>query len=289
MDQIYVIKQSGEKELFSQDKVLASMQRVGVPEALWPRAVEHIKKNLHQDIKTNEIFSHILEYLKDKDRNASVKFNLKQAIFQLGPTGFPFERFMERVFQNMGYKTQVDLILEGECVNHEVDIFLEKDGKKGIVEAKFHNQQGVKTDIHVALYTYARFLDLKEKNNISEIWLVTNTKLTEEAITYSKCKNMDIIAWNYPQGASLQDLVGNPKMYPITILNELSEQEKQLFIENNIIFCDQLLNKEKFNFNGNFIIKEEKLNRIKNSVNMILNGNGEKVSASHDEFFKNLN
>ncbi len=267
MEPIYVIKQSGEKELFSEEKVLSSMQRVGVPESLRPQALSHIKNILHNNIKTSEIFSHILEYLKNKDKKSSIRFRLKQAIFDLGPTGFPFERFMERVFQNMGYKTQVDLILQGECVAHEIDIFLEKDGKKEIVEAKFHNQQGIKTEIHVSLYTYARFLDVKEKNNIDKVWLITNTKLTEEAVAYCNCKGIKIIAWNYPQNASLQDLVEDPKTYPITILHDLSDREKQLLLEKNIIFCDQLLNTKDSDIEG--IINKERIARIKMGAQII--------------------
>ncbi len=57
----------------------------------------------------------------------------------------------------------------------------EKDGKKYMIECKFHNR-GIKTHIKVAMYTHARFLDLKEYFDAA--WLICNTKCTSKAIRY---------------------------------------------------------------------------------------------------------
>lgn len=241
-DHIFVIKHSGEQEEFSDKKVLASMERVGVPEDFRPQVLDHIKKRLHPGISTEEIFSHILEFLTERDQKASIRYNLKQAIFDLGPTGFPFERYMERIFESFGYETRVDIQMRGECVMHEIDIVLDKDGKREIVEVKFHNQQGIKTDVQVAMYTYARFLDVEKNNTVSGVWLVTNTKLSTDAIVYANCKGVKTIAWNYPSEASLQDFVERPEMYPVTILKSLSQAEKQKLLDQNIILCCDLLN-----------------------------------------------
>ena len=240
-DKIFVVKRSGEKEPFSEEKVLSSMQRVGVSQDLRPQVLQEIKEHLYPEIKTSEIFSHILNHLKNKDRKATLRFNLKQAIFDLGPTGFPFEKYMGKIFEYMGYKVSVDNMMQGECVRHEVDLLLEKEGMRHMVEAKFHNQPGVKTDIHVLLYTYARFLDLAEKNNLSRAWIVTNTKLTGEAIAYARCKNIATVAWSYPEDGNLQNLVERPNLYPITILNTLSHAETSKLLDNNIVLCSDLL------------------------------------------------
>lgn len=239
--QIFVIKKSGERESFQEEKVFRSMARVGLPEGLKSQVLEHIKSRLHQDIKTTEIFSHILEFLRGKHRPSSIRFNLKQAIFDLGPTGFPFEKYVARIFEAMEYKTQVDIIFEGECVKHEIDVLLEKDEKKEIVEVKFHNQPGTKTDIQVTLYSYARLLDVSKKNKIEALWVVTNTKLTNEAIHYSECKNIRSIAWNYPREENLQDLVEKPSLYPVTILRSLSSEDKKRLVEDNVVLCGEFL------------------------------------------------
>lgn len=244
MEKLFVVKKSGEKEPYDEEKVMRSMNRVRVPDDLQPEVLVHIREKFHDGMMTtDEVFRHVLEYLEPRDRKSSIRFNLRQAIFELGPTGFPFEQYLAHIFRKMGYSVTTNIIMNGDCVRHEIDLVLEKDGQKEIVEVKFHNHHVVKTDVQVALYTYARFLDVKEKNHIDNVWLVTNTKLTTDAISYANCKGIPVIAWNYPEKGNLQDLVEDPQMYPITILTSLSEQEKKRLIEKNIVFCRDLITK----------------------------------------------
>lgn len=272
MQHMSIIKRSGEHEAFSEEKVRHSMQRVGVPSVLQPQALQYVREHLRDNITTDELFSYILEFLAQNDKKSSLRFNLRQAIFDLGPTGFPFEKYLERVFQSAGYTTQVDVIMSGACVNHEIDLLIEKNGKKEIVEAKFHNQTISKTDIQVLLYTYARFLDVKEKNDIANSWVVTNTKLSADAIVYSQCKGMKALAWNYPEKDSLQDFVENPKMYPITIITALSGEEKRRLLEGDIVVCKDLLNVNREDLEKKYFINKARLEEALSSAAIICNG-----------------
>lgn len=246
MLEINVVKRNGDREPFSEEKVLRSMRRVGVPEELQKEALNHIKeKGVNGEMTTDEIFHHILEFLEPRDRKSSLRFNLRQALFDLGPTGYPFEQYLTRIFKDQGYEVQTGIQMRGDCVNHEIDLLLIKDNSRQIVEAKFHNSPATKSDIQTALYTYARFLDVKDKNDIDNVWLITNTKLSQDAIAYTQCKGIPAIAWNYPGEGNLQDLVEKPHMYPITILNAFSEAEKKRLVEKNIVLCSDLLTKEK--------------------------------------------
>jgi hypothetical protein len=101
----------------------------------------------------------------------------------LGPSGFPFEIYFAKILENYNYKTKVDNIIPGKIILHEVDIIAEKNKKKYMIECKYHNEIGVHTKLHVAMYTYARFLDVK-KYDIP--WLVTNTKCVDVALDYAK-------------------------------------------------------------------------------------------------------
>ena len=272
MRHISIVKRSGEHEAFSEEKVLRSMQRVGVPLALQAQAMQHIKDHLHDNITTDELFSHILEFLSQNDKKSSLRFNLRQAIFDLGPTGFPFEKYLARVFKSIGYSVEVGVIMNGQCVNHEIDLLIEKDRKKETVEAKFHNQKISKTDIQVLLYTYARFLDVKEKNNIENCWVVTNTKLSSDAIVYSQCKGIKALAWNYPEKGNLQDFVEDPKMYPITILPGLSGEDKRRLLEGDVVVCTDLLHAKKEDLEKSFSINSERLAEAIASASVICNG-----------------
>jgi hypothetical protein len=267
----FVVKRNGDIEPYTEEKVISSMNRVGVPGNLQPEVLSHIREKFKGEyITTDELFHHIFEFLEPRDKRATLRFNLRRAIFDLGPTGFPFEKYVARVFQSQGYKTAVGTVMDGECVRHEIDVLIEKEGKKSIVEAKFHNDGGVKTDVQVALYTYARFLDVRSKNNISEVWVITNTKLTSDAVSYAKCKGIHILAWNYPSGASLQDFVEKPRMYPITILTELTEEERRVLIEDNIILCSDLLALSSHEINNFPFVKRTHLKKAIESARTIL-------------------
>lgn len=273
MGQLYVVKRNGELEPFTEEKVINTMQRVGVPSILQPEVLAHVRARFKGDyISTDDLFKHVFEFLKRTDKKSSLRLNLRRAIFDLGPTGFPFERYIARIFQDQGYKTLVDAHMMGECVLHEIDLLLEREGKREIVEAKFHNDLGSKTDVHVALYTHARFLDVSKKNNIDAVWVITNTKLTTDAISYAQCKGIHVLAWNFPSNQNLQHFVESPKMYPITILTDLTKEEKTVLIEDNIILCRDLLSLSQQEINNFPFIKRTHLERAIQSARVLLEG-----------------
>ncbi|MCL4417473.1 MAG: restriction endonuclease [Actinobacteria bacterium] len=155
----------------------------------------------------------------------------------LGPTGYPFEIFLSEIFKLEGYATEVGSILSGKCVKHEVDIIAEKEKEKIMIEAKFHNDIGIKTELHVSLYTKSRFDDLKDKYGFSQAWLVTNTKVSIDAVSFAQCSGMKIISWSYPDKGGLRDLVEKWKVHPITALSSLSHTQKQILMDNKIVLC----------------------------------------------------
>ena len=126
------------------------------------------------------------------------------------------------VLEFYGYKTSVSNKLKGKRIIEEVDIIAIKD-KKWMIECKYHNEPGIITRLHPALYTYARFLDL-EKHNFYAPWLVTNTKCSEDAIEYAKGVNLKITSWKYPHNEGLQDLIMEKNLYPVTILKSVSTE-----------------------------------------------------------------
>lgn len=237
---ISVIKATGEKEPFDENKLRQSINRAGIPKDLQDGVIEHIKARVYPDIPTKEIYTHVKEFLSEKNSFAKARFSLKEAIMELGPTGYPFEDFLARVLETQGYKTQTRQILEGKCITHEIDVIAEKSGEKIMVEAKYHNMPGTKTNVHVALYTKARFDDIKDINSLTSAAIITNTKITLDAVTYAECNNMKVISWNYPDEGSLRDLVEKSGLVPVTALTTLSSHHKQILIENGIVLAKEL-------------------------------------------------
>ena len=238
---ISVQKADGTTEPFDEKKVLASLRRAGVPKNLEESALAYVESKLYDGIQTGELFQHISEFLGKSDHPyTKSKYSLKRAIMMLGPTGYPFEDFIAKVLEVHGYQTSVRQILSGKCVTHEIDIVAKKDGVTAMIEAKFHNNPGNRSDVHVALYTKARFDDVKIKNAMQEGWLVTNTKATTDAIAYAKCEALKIISWSYPEGESLRDLVEKYTMHPVTVLTTLSTNQKAQLLGHHIVLCKDI-------------------------------------------------
>jgi Holliday junction resolvase-like predicted endonuclease len=239
-----VLKADGSSQPYQEIKVINAIRRAGIPKQLQQKVLDHVNTKIYEQIPTSEIYHHVVEYLDSSSEPFSrAKFSLKQAIMQLGPTGYPFEDFVAKILETQGYTTEVRQIMLGKCVNHEIDIVASKDNKKILIEAKFHNHQGTKSEVHVPLYVKSRFDDVKDKYHLNEAWVITNTKATTDAIAYALCVNMKIISWSYPETESLRDLVESAGLHPITILTSLTLQQKATLLDNHIVLCKDVQNK----------------------------------------------
>lgn len=254
LNNIHIIKANGQKELFNENKLHRSLERASVPKTLHDTAISHIKQNLHENITSKEIYNQVLEYLGSSTHPFTAsKYSLKKAIMDLGPTGFPFEKFIAAILRNHGYEIKTDIILRGLCVAHEVDVIAQNSQSNIMIECKFHNNVGNRTDVKVALYVMARYQDItagmiNRQNSIkfNEVWLVTNTKCSEEAILYAQCMGMKIISWGYPEKGNLQDLIEKEKLHPITCLSTINTNQKKILLDNNIILARDLAQNNMF-------------------------------------------
>lgn len=256
MNPIWVVKTSGERQRFSFTKLRRSLIRSGADKETIQKVVEHITPEIKDGVKTSVIYKHAFAVLKKLKYPSAVRYSLRKAVMELGPSGFPFERYVAEVLRRKGYKAQTGVVLQGACVNHEVDIYLEKDGKHIFAECKFKNQQGLKVDVKTALYVYARFLDLqrahslteeeeRKKKEIHEGWLITNTKLTSDAVQYANCVGLRLIGWDYPEQGNLQDLILETGVHPLTFLSGLSAKNKADLLEQGVVMCRELKTNNK--------------------------------------------
>ena len=90
-------------------------------------------------------------------------YKIKQALFELGPSGYPFEMFIGELLKYQGYDVQVGKIVKGLYVKHEVDVIAIKDNRTFMVECKFHSSGSKKSDVKVPLYIDSRFRDIEKQ------------------------------------------------------------------------------------------------------------------------------
>jgi hypothetical protein len=226
--QIEVIKANGVREDFEPEKLRASLLRSGATEDAIATVMSHIMNELKPGMTTKEIYQHAYEVLSDYNKPVAQKYSLRRALMEMGPTGFPFEKLIAEILREKGFEALTGQTVLGGCVPHEVDVVAWNKKKLIMVEAKFHNELGTKSDLKVALYVKARIDDLKdnvydyggEDRKLTEGWLVTNTKFSSTAIHYGVCQNLVMIGWNYPEKGNLRDMIEeSPRLMDLIFKN----------------------------------------------------------------------
>jgi hypothetical protein len=247
---ITITKADGTRELFEESKLIESLKNAGGSEEIIEQILSKIESEMKDGMATSEIYGHAFALLRKHSMPMAIKYSLRRALSELGPDGFPFEKYVAKVFQAWGYETITDQTVLGACVTHEVDVVAWNKEKLMMVEAKFHNELGIKSDVKIALYMKARFDDLRGNmfnyggvvRKLDEGWIITNTKFTEQAIRYGECSGVKMIGWNYPAKGNLQDIIEEYRLHPFTCLVSLSNPHKKALLSRGVVLCTDIFN-----------------------------------------------
>ncbi len=243
---INLIKASGDKQEFSEKKYRESLRRSGVSEKLIDEAVKEIALKVAEGTTTKELYEKTHQFLAIKERPSAGRYSLKQAIMKLGPSGYPFEHFIADLLQKQGYKVEVGKTVQGKCVTHEIDVIASKDNECVMLECKFHNRRGTYSSIKTSLYVKARFDDIeilcKGNKAPNKCWLVTNTRLSSQALQFAECVKMKVLSWAYPKDGGIEKMVEDVHLYPVTCLTRLSKKDVRNLIRNDVVTCFDIPN-----------------------------------------------
>jgi hypothetical protein len=245
---VTITKADGTVEFFKVEKLRRSLRRAGANPEEINRIVAEVNSTIFDGVQTQEIYRHAFTLLRQSKPPAAARYSLRRALFNLGPTGFPFEKFLARLFQELGYETKTGITIQGKCAAHEIDIAAYKADHSFVGEAKFHSRPGVKSDLQVAMYSYARLLDLAEQKichedicGITEFWLITNTKFTSTARDYGNCVGLKMLSWDFPKQDNLHDRIQRSGIYPVTVLQNINAAQAETLIARDIILCKDIL------------------------------------------------
>lgn len=234
-----VVKRSGEREEFDRRKTMVAVMRAGVTEEEAEGIVGRLESQLYEGITTEEIYRRVHEMLQGRK---AARYSLKKAFLKLGPEGENFELYVARLFQMEGFGTENRMTLNGKCTSHEVDVLMSKGSEKVMVECKFHNSLGIRSNIQCALYVYARFLDLKDNYDLDRPMLVTNTRFSADAERYASCMGMDLLGWRTPEGGGLESLATKHRLFPITIL-DIRRNDQSTLLAHRFVVVDDILDR----------------------------------------------
>jgi hypothetical protein len=237
-----VIKASGKTEEFNVQKLIDSLIRSGASEDLAWDIARKVESQIKPSMHTKHIYRIARKILRQYSKTADMRYSIKKAIYMLGPAGYQFEKYFAGILRAYGYSAETNMFLKGFCVTHEVDIFAVRNDIGGVIECKYHSNGGNPTDVKIALYVYSRFMDIKKayelnhenRVSIDEGWLVTNTRCTSDAIKYAGCVGLKIVSWKYPDENSLERMIENKKLYPVTILSSIKKSSLNILFKNDI-------------------------------------------------------
>jgi hypothetical protein len=246
---IQVTKADGTAEYFKVEKLRRSLRRAGATPAEVNSIVAQIQAELYDGMQTQEIYRRAFTLLRQEELPTAARYSLRRALFSIGPTGFPFELLLGRLFTAEGYQVRTGIIIKGHCAEHEIDVAAFNETHSFVGEAKFHARPGIKTDLQVAMYSYARLLDLRDNRicqesicQIKEFWLITNTKFTSAVERYAECVGVNLLSWDYPRNNNLYDRLQRHRLYPITVLQSVTPSQTTILIDRGIIVCQDLIN-----------------------------------------------
>jgi|SRR5690554_244713 len=245
---VLIKKYSGEYEAFDINKLINSLRRSNAHEDLVQEIALKVQDELEEGMTTKKIYRIAFRMLKSKSRVSASKYKLKKALMEMGPTGFPFEILIGKLLAHEGFSTQVGVMVQGDCVQHEIDVIAQKNNKHYMIECKFHGHQGRFCDVKTPLYIQSRFVDVekqweRQKGHGSKLHkggLYTNTRFTSVAIQYGNCVGLLLTSWDYPRGNGLKDRIDKSGLHPLTALTTLTKAEKTKLLDKGIVLCKEL-------------------------------------------------
>ena len=245
---INIVKHSGDSVPFDVDKLINSLRRAKASGELIQQIVERVESQLYEGITTKQIYKMAFKMLKNTSRVSASKYKLKKALMELGPSGFPFEKLIGKILDQEGFQTKVNVIAQGNCVQHEIDVIAQKDNNHYMIECKYHSDQKRFCNVKVPLYIHSRFLDVEKQwkllkeheTKLHKGGVYTNTRFTTDAIQYGNCVGLLLTSWDYPIGNGLKDRIDKSGLHPLTALTTLTKAEKTKLLDTGIVLCKEL-------------------------------------------------
>ncbi len=245
-----IIKSRGAHVAFDAERVRQSVRRACGAAVDVDAVVAEVVQAVRTGMTTKDVYAAVQHALTRRAPAAACRYGLRDALLQLGPAGYYFEKYLASLLARTGYVTELPEELQGACVKHEVDVVARKDGRQYAIEAKFRNSIGDVVHLKDVLASYARYLDLLDGAALqlcprfNAFWIMTNGKFSDRAAAYGAHKGMPLIGWNHPDHATgLAGMIDRSGLYPVTVLG-ITKAELGAFANAGMMTCDDLTKHE---------------------------------------------
>jgi hypothetical protein len=272
---INIIKATGETELFDPRKLERSLFNAGASESEVREITDEICGWIRDGVSTQKIYAKAFSLLRSKKSSAAPRYRLKQALSDFGETGYPFEHLIGDLFERQGYSVEVGVVVEGNCVTHEMDVIATKEKEQCLVECKYSTDTGKYVSVQVPLYVRSRVDDIIKKRSklpgykdfTFSAWVVSSKRFSPDSLRYGTCAGLNLLSWDYPAGNGLKDLLERERIFPITLLTGLTKQQKEILLDKGIVTCSKLM--DRLSELDVFELGQRKISHIVNEINLL--------------------
>ena len=247
---VFVTKADGSKQLFDREKVAKTCLRMGADRRIAFEVADEVEARLYDGIPTRKVLQLIFRLLRKHKPAIRHFLDLKKGLSLMNSKP-EFEKFVQVLLVHHGFEVSPNRILKGKCVGHEVDAIARKDGVTYFVEAKHHSNYHTPTGLDESRIARAVLEDVaegfalgKSDVKIDRAMIVTNTRYSEHARRYGKCRNILQIGWSSPKTLGLQNMIEEKKLYPLSCIKGLNSETKMKLVNSGIVLIKQLLEEE---------------------------------------------
>jgi hypothetical protein len=265
---VFVTKADATRQLFDREKVVKTCLRMGASRKIADEVVEKIEKRLYDGIPTSKILQMTFRLLRKYKPAIRHLLDLRKGL-SLMDSKPEFEKFVQILLAHNGFEVTPNRLVTGKCVEHEVDAITRKDGITYFVEAKHHMNYHTPTGLDESRIARAILEDVTEgfelgKSNlkIDRAMIVTNTRYSEHARRYGKCRNILQIGWSSPTNLSLQNMIEEKNLYPLSCLRGLKSETKTKLVNSGIVLMKQLFEEKPSTLSRKTGVQKETLKQI---------------------------
>ena len=265
---VFVTKADGSTQLFDKAKVVKTCLRIGADRQIAVQIADEVDSLVYDGIPTHKVLQITLKLLREHKPTIRHFLDLKKGLSVMNSKP-EFEKFVQILLIHHGFEVGPSQVIRGKCIGHEVDAVAKKDGVAYFVEAKHHSNYHTPTGLDESRIARAVLEDaaegfLRGKSNlkIDRAMIVTNTRYSEHAKRYGKCRNILQIGWNSPKKFSLQSMIEQKKVYPISCIRGLSNQTRIKLVNSGVVLIKQLVEEEPSKLSEETDLSQEFLKRI---------------------------
>jgi len=263
-----VTKADGTRQLFDREKVVRTCLRVGASRRIAEEVAGRVEDRLYDGIPTRKILQLAFRLLRKYKPAIRHILDLRRGLSLMGSKP-EFESFVQVLLARNGFEVAPNRIITGRCVEHEVDAIAKKDDVTYFVEAKHHVSYHTPTGLDESRIARAILEDVTEglelgrsSLRIDRAMIVTNTRYSEHAMRYGECRNILQIGWRSPANLSLQNLIEEKNLYPLSCLRGLKNESRTKLVNSGVVLIEQLFEENLSSLARRTGIQKETLKQI---------------------------